>query len=52
MSNNYAPCFNRIDFAVVLSDIELPWYQLWWYVEDIQGLYDNKKTAQKFIKCL
>ena len=24
MSNSYAPCFNRIDFAVILSNIELP----------------------------
>ena len=24
MSNNYAPCFNRIGFAVIPSYIELP----------------------------
>ena len=26
MSNNYAPCFSRIDFAVIPSFIELPCY--------------------------
>ena len=26
MSNNYAPCFIRIDFDVIPSNIELPWY--------------------------
>ena len=25
MTNNYAPCFNRIDFVVIPSNIELPW---------------------------
>ena len=25
MSNNYASCFNRIDFVVMPSYIELPW---------------------------
>ena len=25
-SSNYAPCFNRSDFTVVRSYIELPWY--------------------------
>ena len=25
MSSNYAPCFNRIDFVVIASYIELPW---------------------------
>ena len=25
MSKNYATCFNRIDFAVIPSYIELPW---------------------------
>ena len=24
MSNNYAPCFNKIDFVVISSHIELP----------------------------
>ena len=24
MSNNYAPCFNRIDFVVISSSIEFP----------------------------
>ena len=24
MNNNYAPCFNRIDFVVIPSHIELP----------------------------
>ena len=27
VSNNYAPCFNRINFVVIPSYIELPWYQ-------------------------
>ena len=25
VSNNYAPCFNRTDFVVIPSNIELPW---------------------------
>ena len=29
MSNNYAPCFSRIDFVVIPSYIELPWFILW-----------------------
>ena len=24
-SNNYVPCFNRIDFVVIPSYVELPW---------------------------
>ena len=28
MSNYYAPCFYRIDFFVILSYIELPWFHL------------------------
>ena len=28
MSNNYAPCFNRIDFVVIPSYKELPCYSL------------------------
>ena len=28
MSNYYVPCFNRIDFVVIPSYIELPWYIL------------------------
>ena len=26
MSNNYAPCFNKMDFVVIPSNIELPCY--------------------------
>ena len=26
MSNCYAPCFYRIDFVVIPSYVELPWY--------------------------
>ena len=26
MGNNYDPCFNRIDFVVISSTIELLWY--------------------------
>ena len=28
LSNNYAPCFNRIDFVLIPSCIELPFLQL------------------------
>ena len=28
MSNNYAPYFNRIDFAIIPSYIERPWLNL------------------------
>ena len=28
MSNNYAPCFNKIDFVVIPSYIELTWLLL------------------------
>ena len=28
MSNYYAPCFHRIDFVVIPSDIELPWFDI------------------------
>ena len=27
MSNYYAPCFYKIDFVVILSYIELPWFK-------------------------
>ena len=26
MNNHYAPCFYRIDFVVISSYIELPWF--------------------------
>ena len=31
-NSNYAPCFNRINFFVIPSCIELPWYYFWIYV--------------------
>ena len=30
IGNNYAPCFNRIDFVVIAFYIELPWIKLFW----------------------
>ena len=29
MNNYYAPCFNRNDFVVIPSYIELPWFKSW-----------------------
>ena len=33
MRNNYEPCFNRIDFFVIPSYIELPWHTAY-YLSD------------------
>ena len=42
ISNNCAPSFNRIDFVVIISYIELPWLEKWYllsYSKSCDGVF-------------
>ena len=50
MSNNYAPCFYRIDFVVIPFNIELPWSKQARIAINLQQSYDH--NLEKTLICL
>ena len=48
MSINYAPCFNRTNFVVITSYIELPYYDLKYEFQVVRNT-DMEKIATLFV---
>ena len=55
MSNSYAPCFNRINFVVILSYIELPWInsiRAMYVLHNLQGHTSSFRDLINFLNLL
>ena len=49
MSNNYAPCYNRIDFVVIPSYIELPCYSGTLFCVEYLKLFSQFQVNEKLL---